>query len=334
MVKNIPIYEVTFDSEVTAISLVEYPAIEKDFVYLSKEEDKKKIVLSSDEKMMVYGPALIANFPIYRIDQTTNEEYYIVFSAETIEQLAHNFISEGRIQSFTTQHESKTRDVSVYESWIKTSENDKSNDLGFDCPLGTWFIGCKIHSMELWKQIKEGDLRGFSVEAYIGLNEIEFNKINNKEEKMEETITVNDNFWSKLLETFKTALKTPEHTEEENIVTEEPVQTSEQVVEMAEEQVVVEEPETAEEIAEEVVETVVMEEPTVEDAENKLQDVVDELNKKIDELNEEIETLKKENAKLSKQPEVKPVSTRQSNQNNQSNFDRMLAIMNGDAYRK
>lgn len=343
MLKNIPTYKVEMDdSIITAISLVEEPAIESYFVCFGKEEKKRHIILSNQEKKIICGAVLIPDFPIYRYNEYDGE-YYITFPAETIESLAYNYIANNQINTFTAQHEKKVYGVNIIESWIKTSENDKSVDLGLDLPVGSWIVMAKVNDDNIWNEIKEGRMNGFSVESFLNFSELKFNNHKNKEEQMQ-TIEVNDNFWSKLFDTIKAAFETPQVEEPQAEAQAEEVldDLKEEVVEeapkaeenMAEEEVVVEEPETAEEIAEEVVETVVMEEPTVEDAENKLQDVVDELNKKIDELNEEIETLKKENAKLSKQPEVKPVSTRQSNQNNQSNFDRMLAIMNGDAYRK
>lgn len=346
MLKKIPTYKVEMDgSIVTAISLVDEPAIEQYFVCFNKEEKKRHIILSNQEKRIICGAVLVPDFPIYRYNEYDGE-YYITFPKETIQHLAYNYISNGHISTFTSQHEKAVYGVNIIESWIKTSENDKSVDLGLDLPIGSWIVMAKVNDDNIWNDIKEGKMNGFSIESFLDFSEVKFNKQNNKEEKMQ-TIEVNDNFWSKLFDTIKAAFETPQVEEpqaeaqaEEVLddlkeeVTEETPKAEEEVKMEKEEVIVEEEPKEAEEIAEEVVETVVMEEPTVEEAENKLQEVVDELNKKIDELTEEIETLKKENEKLSKEPSVKKVSTRQSKQDNKSNFDRMLAVMNGTAFNK
>ena len=346
MLKNdkIKVYRVDFDSIVTALSLVDEPAIESNFVCLSKQEEKKQITLSQ-ERMMLYGAALIPDKLIYRYDEIDGE-YYITFPKETIEKLAHDFLSKGRVNSFTTQHLKDTNTISLIESWIKTSESDKSNELGFDLPIGTWFVGCKVHDYGIWEEIKEGKMNGFSIESFLGLTEMKFNKIN-KEEKMSQTITVDDNFFTKLFDAIKGALQEPETPELEANVTaatvvddikeeviEQPIVEEEPTAILEEEiPTVVEEP-IAEEIADEVVEEVVEVEPTQEEATDTLQEVINELNQKIDELNAEIDALRKENQKLSKQPSTKPISTRMSKNDNQSNFDRMLAIMNGSAFQK
>ena len=204
---------------------------------------------------MVTGPAIIPDMPIYRYDQFTNEEYYIVFPKETVERLAYDFISKGRVNEFTSQHLEKVEDVILYESWLKTSGSDKSVDLGYRLPIGTWFITCKINNENLWQQIKNGEAQGFSIEAFVGLEEQQFSKDMNNEEKME-------NFFNKVIETIKTALHSEETpTVEEEVIEETPA--TEEEVKLEEEVIVVEEP-TVEEIVEDVVEEVIEETPNVE----------------------------------------------------------------------
>ena len=87
MAKKKKLYEVRPDSLVYAISLVECPAIESNFVYLS-EEKPIQVCLEQDEKHMVFGAVLIPDKPIYRYNQ--DEEYYLRFPKETIEVLAHD----------------------------------------------------------------------------------------------------------------------------------------------------------------------------------------------------------------------------------------------------
>lgn len=347
MAKKKKLYEVRPDSLVYAISLVECPAIESNFVLLS-EEKPIQVCLEQDEKQMVFGAVLIPDKPIYRCNQ--EEEYYIRFPKETIEVLAHEYLQNDNIYSFTKHHKDNAEGVSVIESWVKTSNNDKSVDLGIDAPIGTWFIGAKVENEELWKGLKDGSMRGFSVESFLNFDEIIMNKQEDKMAKENlETIEVNESFWTKIAEIIKNALKNPEVTESEaeetsaqvveeikeeaNVVEDEVV-----VEEMAEDEVVVEEMPTEETqvepevIAEQVVDEVVTEAPTQEEAKEDLQVVIDELNKRIDELNAKISELEMENQKLSKQPSAKPLNVK-GLLGSDNKFDRMLSIMNGSAFK-
>ena len=344
MAKKKKLYEVRPDSLVYAISLVECPAIESNFVYLS-EEKPIQVCLEQDEKHMVFGAVLIPDKPIYRYNQ--DEEYYLRFPKETIEVLAHDYLQNDNIYSFTQQHKDNADGVSIIESWGKTSNNDKSVDLGIDAPIGTWFVGAKIDNEEIWQGIKDGSMKGFSVESFLNFDEIMMNKQENKmtEEKLE-TIEVNESFWMRIAEIIKNALKNPEVPELEAQVTSaqviDEIKDEVEVDEVKEDEVFVDEMPTDETqvsvsgepevIAEEVVEEVVTEAPTQEEAKEDLQVVIDELNKRIDELNAKISELELQNQKLSKQPSAKPVNVK-GLIGGDNKFERMLAIMNGSAFK-
>ena len=346
MAKKKKLYEVRPDSLVYAISLVECPAIESNFVYLS-EEKPIQVCLEQDEKHMVFGAVLIPDKPIYRYNQ--EEEYYLRFPKETIEVLAHDYLQNDNIYSFTQQHKDNADGVSIIESWVKTSNNDKSVDLGIDAPIGTWFVGAKIDNEEIWQGIKDGSMRGFSVESFLNFDEIMMNKQENKmtEEKLE-TIEVNESFWMRIAEIIKNALKNPEVPElEAQVTSAQVIDEMKDEVEKKEDEVVVEEMPTEEMpteetpvmvsgepevIAEEVVEDVIEEAPTQEEAKEDLQVVIDELNKRIDELNAKISELELQNQKLSKQPSAKPVNVK-GLIGGDNKFERMLAIMNGSAFK-
>ena len=344
MAKKKKLYEVRPDSLVYAISLVECPAIESNFVYLS-EEKPIQVCLEQDEKHMVFGAVLIPDKPIYRYNQ--EEEYYLRFPKETIEVLAHDYLQNDNIYSFTQQHKDNADGVSIIESWVKTSNNDKSVDLGIDAPIGTWFVGAKIDNEEIWQGIKDGSMKGFSVESFLNFDEIMMNKQENKmtEEKLE-TIEVNESFWMRIAEIIKNALKNPEVPELEAQVTSaqviDEIKDEVEVDEVKEDEVFVDEMPTDETqvsvsgepevIAEEVVEDVVTEAPTQEEAKEDLQVVIDELNKRIDELNAKISELELQNQKLSKQPSAKPVNVK-GLIGGDNKFERMLAIMNGSAFK-
>lgn len=357
------LYSVLKDSEIYAISLVEEPAIESNFIYLSKEKQHKKISLSKDERHLVYGAVLIPDMPILRYDEFDGE-FYIQFPKDTVEKLAFDFVQNGMVSNFTKQHSSDTDGVRVVESWVKTSENDKSKDFGLDCPIGTWFIGAKINDETIWNDIKDGKMNGFSIESFLNMEQIMLSKKNNTEMSKTtktklETVEVNDNFFNKILDAIKGALTSPEVPEmEANITAEQFVEEvkeeintdeviSEDIVEEApveeipQEEVPMEDS-PAEEIADEIVEEVKDVVPSEEDAKETIQEVIDELNAKIDELNVQIEELRKQNANLSdeniklskelKKPSVKPININASKTSNDK-FDVMLSIMNGSAWK-
>lgn len=155
---------------VEAISLVEFPAIESNWIALKKEV---KLEALDNERRMLYGPALIPDKPILRIDKETGEEYYIVFDRETIYNCAHAFMKNGFQNAHTFEHLKPIEGVTVVESWYKEGENDKSVHLGMDVPVGTWLIGSKVDNAEIWANVKAGKVKGFSIEGYfdhVGLN--------------------------------------------------------------------------------------------------------------------------------------------------------------------
>ena len=195
MTKKIKKYKVGIDSETYAISLVESPAIESDFVALAKEEEEKQqVFLESNEKHMVYGAALIPDKDIYR--NNGEQEFYINFTKESIERMSQDFMKEYRQYEVKTDHDDIANEVCVVESWlVSDSYKDKSNALGINVPEGAWMIGMKVNNIDTWERIKAGELKGFSVESMISLEE--FSKQNNDNMNIE---TNDMGFWNKMKE--------------------------------------------------------------------------------------------------------------------------------------
>ena len=337
--KKLKKYSVVADSsEIYNISLVEEPAIEVDYVAFDKDKETKPnlkfIEDKQNEKYMILGPALIPDKNIYR--NYDGDEFYVSFSAECIEKLSHNFVKNCYGDGcFTKDHESFAQGCSLAESWIKTSENDKSVDYGFDCPIGTWFVAAKIDSIELWESIKKGERKGFSIESWVDLEEIFENK-DKKENDMSkqktnlETMEVNDGFWEKLKGIIAEAMgtskddKTVEDAVEEAKAEADPV---EEVVE-AEEQT----PEVpVDEVAKEVIDTVEEGAETTETAAEDLQTVVDKLQEEVDALKAENAELKKQNQKMSKKPSAK-VNVKQSAEKGNPR-DVIEALYNGSYFK-
>jgi hypothetical protein len=151
-------------SGIDAISVVMSPAIEENFIHLSKHEIVLKEV--DAEKRILMGPALVPNKQIYRKNDKTKDEYYIYFSKETIRKASELFLINSNQNNSTLEHSQKLKGMSVVESWIIEGENDKSKNYGFDLPQGTWMISMKVNNDEIWNKVKLGEVKGFSIEGY------------------------------------------------------------------------------------------------------------------------------------------------------------------------
>jgi hypothetical protein len=166
MIDNIEeLYELILQDDedgVFANSLVESPAIERDFIYMSKEVQFAEV---SDEKQLVAGPILVPNKKILRIDGE-GKRYSVFFTPETIEMVARKFMKNKYGDSVTLEHGAKTAGVYLTESWIvEQSAKDKSNIYGFTLPRGTWFGVYKVEDKNIWDKVKDGTFRGFSIEG-------------------------------------------------------------------------------------------------------------------------------------------------------------------------
>ena len=186
--------ELTID----AISLVTSPAIEQDFVFMGKEKNNLTLAKVDEEKRILVSPALIPLKSIFRYDANTDSNYYVYFSKDTVRQASELYLKHNNHHKATYQHEDRVSGVLTVESWIKEGEQDKSKLYGFDLPDGTWFVKMKIENDEMWSKIKDGELKGLSIEGYFvnkfekmqkqptdeeilsALNEIIQNQTNNK----------------------------------------------------------------------------------------------------------------------------------------------------------
>jgi len=189
MEKQKKIVECSVDEEgnlgIQAISLVEFPAIEVDFVALNKQVKAVQLA-ESPERRMLYGPVLIPDKLILRINETTSEEYYVRFSAETIRKASQHYMKKHLQSAHTVGHEMAVQGITVVELWLKEGDSDKSVNLGFDLPAGTWFVGTLVDNNEVWDAVKAGTFKGFSVEAFFAhsLASLEFDELLAEVEKI------------------------------------------------------------------------------------------------------------------------------------------------------
>lgn len=194
------IIELVLDEEqeetgVEAISIVESPAIEEDFIALKKEE--LKLAEISKDKKLLMGALLVPNKPIYR--KSGEEEYYIYFSKETISKASQLYLKNGNQNNSTLEHQHELNGLTLVESWIvEDKEKDKSKLYNLDVPVGTWMGTVKVQNDEVWNEyVKTNKVKGFSIEGYFA------DKMESPKESVEEKMEIENN---KILKSIKDIL--------------------------------------------------------------------------------------------------------------------------------
>ena len=176
--EDLPIIELFIDEEksedgVQAISLVEYPAIEENFVALSSHKVEFKTV--NEEKRIIVGLALVPNKKIYR--RNKNYEYNIIFSEDTVRKASELYLKSLKNNSTTLEHQELTTGVSVIESWVvEDATMDKSNLYGLNAVKGAWVVTMKVDNDEVWQDVKDKKYLGLSIEGMFSDKQEELSK--------------------------------------------------------------------------------------------------------------------------------------------------------------
>ncbi len=178
-------YELFLNEEINkgvfAISLVNDPAMESNWVTLSKNV---KLAVVDEEKQILMGVALIPDKLIPREDGES-----VFFSEKTVRQASELFFKNGFHKTATLEHSVNLKDTTVVESWIKEDDvNDKSVKFGIEAPLGSWIISMKVEDEKLFKMAKDGIIKGFSIEGGFS-NMLVKNKKENKENDLTKKIS-------------------------------------------------------------------------------------------------------------------------------------------------
>ena len=290
--KNIKKYRVSpNESMCLALSVVNKPAVESEFVFLSEQRPEKFVAVDKKERRMIYGCALRADFPIYR--NNGKEEYYLEFDADAIDKISKDFLKNGFQKNWTVGHEKEIENLSVCESWIKEDlYKDKSVALGLDpsIPVGSWFVGCYCENDELWNAVKEGSYHGFSCEALVGVEDFEsqLEKSSYAEEELAEEVKEQE---TEIIETEleeEKPIETPPVEPKPEEPTDTPPEPKEETVEP------VNEPQDEPK-----------EEPKKED--NHLEELINNLKAEIEALKEVNSGLQEKVKDLGKAPSAKPV---------------------------
>lgn len=164
---GLPIFWMDLGGDTTGveiISLVDFPAIEKDFVKFSKNSVDVKLKIEDEDKHIVSGAALIPDQPIYRRNDD-GYEYYIKYSKEAIQRIAEKFFADHNSTNVNLEHEIDVDGCVYFESYLINRERGILPAEFADLPDGTWCVSAKINNPDVWQLIKDGVLRGFSIEG-------------------------------------------------------------------------------------------------------------------------------------------------------------------------
>lgn len=184
---DIDIYEAKIEDltdGIIAISLVEYPAVEKDFVCFSEEKQIVKFAIDNEDKHLITGVIMLANSPIYR--RQGEYEYYVLYTPETIQKMASKMLNDGTFKLNDIQHNGEyIKGLSLVELYIKDSSKGINPSFISDIPDGSLMATYHIDDDNLWDEIKNGDmLNGFSLEGLFTIDKIDKNNSKQRNTKM------------------------------------------------------------------------------------------------------------------------------------------------------
>lgn len=173
--KQIPTYNINIDllDEETGcytVSLVEFPAVEVDFLKFEKETPIE--LKFNDDKHIITGVALRADYPIYR-NSPERGEYYVVFTKEIIRDIVEKYSKHGFNNLVNIEHNENNyvNNVIMIESYIIDRERGV-NPIAFEkVEDGSWITSFKVNDLNVWSKIKNGEVKGFSVEGFFKLIE-------------------------------------------------------------------------------------------------------------------------------------------------------------------
>ena len=170
------IYKVKIDDDeqlgMDAISLVEFPAVEVDFLAFSKDHNKIELTSFDEEKREITGVVCLADTPILR----KNDEFgihCILFDRDTIKKMMLRYFKNGLNNRVNIEHKGEMIEgLTMIESYIKDSNRNVSPIEFQDVTDGSWIATFKVENDEVWNQIKEDHkLRGFSLQGLFSYGE-------------------------------------------------------------------------------------------------------------------------------------------------------------------
>lgn len=168
-INGLPVFEALVDSEDTGmlrISLVDDPAVMSDFLAFAGEQRKvQRYAIADEDKHLVFGVVMRADFPIYRYDEGYGG-YYIIYKAETIRRMAQKYLAEGRQNNVDLMHDGHdVQGVEMVQAFLKDTAKGVAPSGFEDIADGSLFAEFHIEDEDIWAQVKDGTFKGFSLEG-------------------------------------------------------------------------------------------------------------------------------------------------------------------------
>ena len=214
---DLPIIELTLEDleqGVDATALVENPAIQRNWMAFKEHKDFK-FKTHNEEKKVLAGALMVADFPMYR--NMNGKEFFVKFSSETIEQLADRMVLNNKLTAFNFEHDSKKElaDMHIQQFFIINTELGVNTPIGFEeLPNGSLFAFVKVNNEQVWNDyVKTGIVKGFSIEGNFAtkeefseqqiINELEkINKISNMSDALKKLNELADKLKAKFSEGY------------------------------------------------------------------------------------------------------------------------------------
>ena len=170
---GIPVYKVTLSDDTVGmfgVALVTDPAMESKFLAFNKEGQKTAVMMSilSEDKRLVHGVLIRADFPILRMDEN-GKPFYVTFSKEVIREIAERYVFNGFTSNFDLDHDHAqvVDGINLVQLYIKDVAKGVDPKGYEDIEDGSLFAEYKVHNDSVWAQIKKGVWTAFSLEAIV-----------------------------------------------------------------------------------------------------------------------------------------------------------------------
>jgi hypothetical protein len=200
--EKIEVFELVIDiddeSGVTAIALVDQPAIESNWMAFSQQIEHK-FAVKDEDKRIIEGYFMVADLLIPRIGEH-GEKFFVKFSAKTIEAIREKQSRLGMNNNFNLMHDPNKIADGVYmlDNIIIDNERGKVAPKEFEkVPDGSLWGSAKVDNDEIWEQVKDGTFKGFSVEGMfkqlepVSMDEDLINKLRDTIQDFEKSIEDN-----------------------------------------------------------------------------------------------------------------------------------------------
>jgi hypothetical protein len=134
-------------------------------------KERKAFAIQSEEQRIISGPLMVANQRIKRYDEERGE-YEVFFSPATIKKIAIKLAKKGFQNNVNLMHSAdmQLQGVTLFEIFQSDKERGIMPMKGFeDLADGSLFGSMYVDNDQAWQLIKEGKVKGFSVEGNFGM---------------------------------------------------------------------------------------------------------------------------------------------------------------------